>query len=93
MKKLKNKIIELKITNCNCYNHKGVWWSNKIGQTLLFWKKPFTDDSGILSIWAVEKPANGEKFLGKYIYLKCTNYDMYIRKTKLEKICRNKNPN
>jgi len=86
MKDPKNDIIKLKITNCDVINKDGVWWSNKIDHDFYFWKKPFTDDSGVLSLWVADMPKNSQTFLGRYVYIKCTNYDIYIRKIKLDKI-------
>lgn len=81
MKILINKIIKLKIIKCD---NDDFWFSNKVGKTLYFWKKPFTDDQGILSLWVCERQPN--KVGGRYVYLKNTNYNSYIRKKKLEKI-------
>jgi hypothetical protein len=78
----KAKIIKLKIVNCtvSTLDRKPTWYANKIGRKLKFFNEIFEDSDEILSVWRAEIPVD------RYVYLKDTNYNSYIRKQKLKKI-------
>ena len=77
------KTIKLTIINSTKsinYPELGCWYKNKIGKKIKFFNKIFLDDEKIPSIWKATAPTK------KYVYLKDTNYETYIRYKKLKKI-------
>lgn len=76
----KPKIIKLKIISCSSYGK--CWYKNKIGKYYYFFDKTFKDDEDNLSLWLAKPPTTKNR----YVYFKDINYEIIIRKKKLQKI-------
>ena len=79
MKKI--DIVKLRIIKCSASDRSfKCWYKNRVGEELYFFDKPFKDDRDVMGLWRAKIPTK------KYVYIEDTNYDMIIRKKKLEQI-------